>query len=95
MSTETANTTTDAANWEQKRSHRLEGEEALARQNDAMAEKLRKTADWLDRLAASAEESAKTCRFGSLVAAYQGDARNYRATAAEIRSVLTEPGAQG
>lgn len=65
-----------------------ESADALEKQVDSMAAKLRKVATWLDRLAESSENSAKDCRFGSLVEAYKGDARNYRTTAADIRSVL-------
>lgn len=66
--------------------------EQIARQNAAMAEKLHKVANWLDRLAESSESSAKTCNFTSLVEAYKADARNYRKTAADIRSVLPAEG---
>lgn len=50
--------------------------------------KLEKVAAWLDRLAEDSERRAKDTRFESLSKASAADAKNYRATAADIRSVL-------
>ncbi len=43
---------------------------------------------WLDRLAAAAEERAKDTRFITLSEANAADAKNYRATAADLRAAL-------
>ena len=54
--------------------------------------KLKKFANWMDTLAENAEKSLATCRFESLNEAYRHDAKNYRATAADIRKALKEAG---
>ena len=65
---------------------RLRAENARVKQ---LFDKLTKVAEWLDRLADGAERSAKTSeRFPSLHDANLADAKNYRATAADIRTVL-------
>ena len=50
--------------------------------------KLWKVVGWLDRLAMDAEERAQDRRFLSLAEANAADAKNYRATIADIKSVL-------
>lgn len=55
----------------------------------AMRAKLSKLAAWLDRLGCQSEKQAETSRnFSSLADACRADAKNYRATAADIRKVL-------
>lgn len=59
----------------------------------AMAAKLCKVIRWLEVLAADAEVRAKDKRFLSLAEANAADVKNYRATIADIKSVLpTDPG---
>lgn len=55
-----------------------------------MHAKLDKIATWLEANAKRNEESAKTCNFESLKQAYIADAKNYRATAKDIRKLLKE-----
>jgi len=52
--------------------------------------KCEKTIAWLDRLAAAAEQAAKDDRFLSLQEARLADAKNYRATANDIRAVVAK-----
>jgi hypothetical protein len=50
---------------------------------------INKVCKWLDSLAADAEKQARTCdRFPSLKAACEHDAKNFRATAADLRKHL-------
>lgn len=51
-----------------------------------------KLASWLERLAKRSEETVTSCRFESLNRAYRADARNYAATAKDIRDLLAEVG---
>ena len=55
-----------------------------------MYEKLHKVRAWLVRLAEHAEKEAKTERFITLKDAYVSDAKNYRATIADIDIALAE-----
>lgn len=52
--------------------------------------KCEKIVAWLDRLAAKAEREAKDCRFITLKEAYEADAKNYRATAADVRTAIAQ-----
>lgn len=56
----------------------------------ALLAKCEKVAIWLEGLAASAEKKAKDCGFITLREAYEWDAKNYRNTAADIRSAMPE-----
>lgn len=58
-----------------------------------MYAKLEKILEWIERLAERSEEMAKTERFPTLKDAEVADAKNHRATAADIRKVLAK--AQG
>lgn len=58
---------------------------------DRLRGKLWKIIAWLDRLATHAETEAKTCRFESLRETYVADAKNYRASIADIKTVLPHP----
>ena len=67
----------------------------LIAQAPAMAEKLDKVATWLERLAESAEQAAINHReFQSLAEAERADAKNYRATAKDVRRVLRDAGVE-
>lgn len=55
-----------------------------------LLEKCKKIVSWLDKLADQSEESAKDRRFVSLSDAHQADAKNYRATADDIRAVIAK-----
>jgi hypothetical protein len=48
---------------------------------------------WLDRLAAAAEERAKDKRFITLAEANEADARNYRATSADVQKAIKKASA--
>ena len=54
----------------------------------AMFAKLHRIATWLEANAKRNEDAAKICRFESLNEAYRADAKNYRATAKDIRVTL-------
>jgi hypothetical protein len=54
--------------------------------------KLDQVASWLERLAADSEQQAKDTRFSSLAEACAADAKNYRATAKDIRAALRKAG---
>lgn len=51
---------------------------------------LRKVILWLERLAERSEREAKDRRFVSLANAHAADAKNYRATAADLRRALAD-----
>lgn len=71
--------------------HDLREQEANARLASAapkMFAKLEKIVAWLEKLAASSEQQAKDTRFITLSEANIADAKNYRATIADIQSVL-------
>lgn len=55
-----------------------------------LLEKCKKIVCWLDKLAARSEEAAKDRRFITLSEANQADAKNYRATADDIRAVISK-----
>jgi hypothetical protein len=56
-----------------------------------MRTKLDKIATWLEGNAARREQHAKECaRFQSIADEYLAEARNYRATAKDIRKLLDE-----
>jgi vacuolar-type H+-ATPase subunit E/Vma4 len=55
-----------------------------------LLEKCEKIVRWLDKLAARSEESTKDRRFVSPSEAHQADAKNYRATADDIRAVIAK-----
>lgn len=55
---------------------------------------LRRVVAWLDRLAAKADKQAEDSRFYTLSAACRADATNYRATANDIRAIITRATAQ-
>lgn len=55
-----------------------------------LLEKCKKIVCWLDKLAARSEEAAKDRRFITLSEAHQADAKNYRATADDIRAVISK-----
>ena len=61
---------------------------------EAENKKLRRALDrvttWLDRLAIEAEKRARDTRFQTLADANAKDAKNYRATAADLRSAMVE-----
>ena len=54
----------------------------------SLVDKLGKIVAWLERIATAAERSSVTCRFESMRAAYDADAKNYRKTIADILPVL-------
>ena len=64
--------------------------DSLTEENKRLRAKLEKVAAWLDRLAAQSDSEAalNTGRFDGLAEANRADARNWRASAADIRSVL-------
>lgn len=69
---------------------RDEANARLIAQAPAMYEKLVKVCKWLDGLAADAENQARTSNFITLTEACEHDAKNYRATANDIRAVLSK-----
>ena len=63
-------------------------EDELRAENAKLRAACEKIVAWLDRLASKAESSAKTCSYTSLKEAYVADAKNYRATAADVRKAV-------
>ena len=63
---------------------------ALCNAAPALLAKCEKIIAWLDRLAATAEHAARDDRFLSLQAARIADAKNFRATADDIRAVIAK-----
>jgi hypothetical protein len=55
-----------------------------------LLQKLQKVVAWLDRLATRAEKDAKDTRFVSLSEANAADAKNYRATIADISAAIAK-----
>lgn len=71
--------------------------DALLRENDQLREtigeltaKCKKISAWLHRVAADDEVRAKDKRFISLAEACAADAKNYRATAADIDAAIAK-----
>jgi hypothetical protein len=60
----------------------------LRKEHAAMRAKLEKVAAYCDRLAERAEANAKDSRFISLAKANEADAKNWRATAMDIRTAI-------
>lgn len=58
--------------------------------NAGLIRMLEKVAAWLDRLAYSSEQQATASRFVTLTDACTADAKNYRATAKDIRTAISE-----
>lgn len=61
----------------------------LESENARLRGALQKVILWLERLAASSEQQAKDTRFVTLAEANAADAKNYRATADNLRQALT------
>lgn len=62
----------------------------LIAQAPAMLAKLEKLAEYMDRLAAHDEQQATDLRFPSLARSASRDAKNWRATAADVRTVIAK-----
>ena len=56
----------------------------------AMKKTLLKIKVWLTKLAANADDQAKTCQFVSLKKSYIADAKNYHAVVKEIDAALSQ-----
>ena len=61
---------------------------------DILAAECRRIVEWLERQAEHSAKAADNARHESLVEAFRGDVRNYRATANRIRASMTEAGAK-